>query len=65
MPAITMPLSDEQLERLGARAREAGVSPEEFVRASLEAWLDGRDRDFANAARRVLHKNAELYRSLG
>jgi hypothetical protein len=64
MTAITVPLSEEQLEKLNAMARRAGVAPEELVRASLEAWLGSPERDFAEAARYVMRKNAELYRRL-
>lgn len=64
MTAITVQLSEEQLEKLKAKAREVGVAPEEFVRTSLEEWLNRPDRDFAEAACYVLQKNAELYRRL-
>ncbi len=64
MTAITVSLSDEQLERLRARARQAGLAPEELVRASLEEWLNRPGKDFAEAAEYVLEKNAELYRRL-
>jgi len=64
MTAITIPLSEEQLERLRSVAAEAGISPEELIRATLEEWL-GRPRDdFHQAASYVLQKNAELYRRL-
>jgi antitoxin FitA len=64
MPTITISLSEEQLEGLRERARQAGVAPEDLVRASLEEWLSAPDKDFAEAARHVLQKNAELYRRL-
>jgi antitoxin FitA len=64
MTVITVPLSDEQLERLRVRARQAGMAPEDLVRASLEEWLSVPGKDFAEAARYVLQKNAELYRRL-
>lgn len=64
MSTITVPLPEERLERLKALAREAGVTPEELARASLEDWLERPRDDFAQAARHVLEKNAELYRRL-
>ena len=64
MTAITIPLSDEKLERLRALADRAGVSPEELARAGLEEWLSRPPDDFAAAAEYVFRKNAELYRGL-
>jgi antitoxin FitA len=64
MTAITVPLPEERLDQLRQMARQAGVSPEELARASLEDWLRQPRDDFAQAARYVLQKNAELYRRL-
>ncbi|MBI1903785.1 MAG: ribbon-helix-helix protein, CopG family [Planctomycetia bacterium] len=64
MSTITISLSDERLERLKEMAESAGLTPEEFIRASLEEWLAGENEEFAAAARHVLEKNAELYRRL-
>jgi antitoxin FitA len=64
MSAITVPLSDDRLERLRALAAQAGVSPEEFARIGLEQWLTRPREDFRQAAEHVLRKNAELYRRL-
>jgi antitoxin FitA len=64
MTAITVPLSEERLEQLRQLAQRAGVSPEELARAGLEDWLRQPREDFAQAARYVLQKNAELYRRL-
>ena len=64
MTAITIPLSDEKLERLRALAERAGVSPEEFAQAGLEEWLSRSRDDFAAAAEYVFRKNGELYRRL-
>ncbi len=64
MTTITVPLSEERLEQLRRLARQAGVSPEELARAGLEDWLRQPREDFAQAARYVLQKNAELYRRL-
>jgi hypothetical protein len=64
MTTITIPLSEDQLEQLKARAQEVGVAPEELARAGLEEWLNRPHDDFLRAARYVLQKNAELYRRL-
>ena len=64
MTAITVPLSEDRLERLKALAERVGVSPEELARAGLEEWLARPREDFSRAAEYVLRKNAELYRRL-
>jgi hypothetical protein len=64
MTTINVPLSEEQLERLRIRASQAGMAPEDLVRSSLEEWLRAPGKDFPEAARYVLEKNAELYRRL-
>jgi len=64
MTTIRVPLSEEHLERLRRIAEQAGVSPEELARLSLEQWLNRPRDDFLDAARHVLDKNEELYRRL-
>ncbi|MBY0523517.1 MAG: DNA-binding protein [Gemmataceae bacterium] len=64
MTTISIPLSDDGARRLHEMAREASVSPEELVRASVEQWLSHPKEDFVSAANYVLRKNAELYRRL-
>jgi predicted transcriptional regulator len=64
MTTITIPISDERLQRLKELAQEARVTPEELVRVSVEEWLSRPKDDFAAVARYVLQKNAELYRRL-
>jgi predicted transcriptional regulator len=64
MTTIEIPLSEDRLERLKALAQQAGVSPEELARASLEEWLARPREDFQAAAEHVLRKNEELYRRL-
>ena len=64
MASITIPLSEERLERLRVLASQANVSPEELACAGLEDWLRQPREDFVNAARHVLEKNVELYRRL-
>jgi hypothetical protein len=64
MASITISLVEEGLQRLKAIAKEAGVSPEELARASLEEWLSRPREDFKQAASYVLIKNVDLYRRL-
>ena len=64
MASITISLVEEGLQRLKAIAKEAGVSPEELARASLEEWLSRPRDDFKQAASYVLNKNVDLYRRL-
>ncbi len=64
MTTITIALPDERARRLKELADEAGVAPEELLRASVEEWLARPKEDFARAATYVLKKNAELYRRL-
>lgn len=64
MTTISVPLSEERLARLRDLARLVGVAPEELAGAGLEDWLRQPRDDFAEAARYVLQKNAELYRRL-
>ena len=61
---FTVVLPEEKARRLRELAREAGVSPEHLLRVGVEEWLSYPDRDFAEAAAYVLHKNRELYRRL-
>ncbi|MFO0927250.1 MAG: DNA-binding protein [Gemmataceae bacterium] len=62
MTTITIPLSEERLAQLQTLAEQAGLSPEEFLRRQVEQLLARPDEAFAEAARYVLQKNAELYR---
>ncbi len=64
MNAFTIALPEDQADRLRELALEAGISPEELLRAGVEEWLTRPDRDFAEAAAYVLRKNRELYRRL-
>jgi antitoxin FitA len=64
MTTLTIALPDEPMRRLEELATEAGVAPEELLRASVEQWLVKPKDDFAKAAGYVLKKNAELYRRL-
>ena len=54
-------ISPEGARRLTDLADEAGVKPEEFLRASVEEWLSRPQISFSEAASYVLKKNADLY----
>jgi hypothetical protein len=70
MPTITIPISDEHLSQLQARAARRGITPEEMARVGVEEMLarpdaeDSEMADFDHMADYVLKKNAELYRRL-
>jgi PAS domain-containing protein len=64
MNVITITLPDERLLKLKEMAEIFGVTPEELVRLSVEDMLTRPDRAFEEATRKVLEKNAELYRRL-
>jgi hypothetical protein len=64
MTTITIPLSDDRLAQLRARAEQTGLTPEEFLRRRVEQLLDRPDEPFRQAAAYVVQKNAELYRRL-
>jgi hypothetical protein len=54
---------DDVASELERAARERGVTVDELVRSSVEEKLT-RDAEFKDAARKVLAKNAELYKRL-
>jgi hypothetical protein len=61
---LNVALTESQLEALRERAKSLGVTPEQLASAVV-ADLTGRPpEDFANAATRVLSRNAELYQRL-
>ncbi|MGR3275347.1 DNA-binding protein [Acaryochloris marina NIES-2412] len=64
MAAITIDLSDKQLQQLQNLARVNGISVEVLLQASLEDWLNPQTSTFTNATDYVLTRNAELYRCL-
>jgi hypothetical protein len=64
MNAITVTLSDERLLKLTRMADSLGITTEELVRLSVEDLLGKPDQAFEEATKKVLEKNAELYRRL-
>ncbi|HEY9803550.1 MAG TPA: DNA-binding protein [Leptolyngbyaceae cyanobacterium] len=64
MAAITINITEEQLQKLQELAQNLGVSTEELLSASVEDLLNHPKIEFNQAANYVLRKNAELYRRL-
>jgi predicted transcriptional regulator len=64
MATISLPLSEERLQKLQELAREARLPPEELLRAAVEEWLSRPKEDFTRAADYVLRQNAQLYQRL-
>lgn len=64
MRAITIQISDEDLEKLEEMAARYGVEAEAQARAGVTALLERPDDAFQRALDHVLEKNAELYRRL-
>jgi FXSXX-COOH protein len=64
MTTITISLPDDRLRQLQELAARFQVAPEDLLRVSLEELLARPDEAFQHAVRRVLAKNADLYRRL-
>lgn len=64
MTTITVQLDDIQAQALREKAERYGLRPEQLVKASVEDLIGQPEPGFAEAARRVLSKNRELYRRL-
>ena len=61
---LAFDLSDAHRLQLTALAERLNVPLEALAAAALRDMLDRRKADFEAAARRVLEKNADLYRRL-
>ena len=61
---VAIELPPAQAAQLEAEATRLGVPAEELARAALTDLLAAPDATFQAAARRVLERNAELYRRL-
>jgi hypothetical protein len=61
---LSIDLNDVQLDLLRQTAAKLGVPLEDLARAAVSDLLVGEDDNFAEAARRVLEKNRELYKRL-
>ena len=61
---ITIPLHDEQLEKINKLASRFDLSPEEIALISVEDMLSQPDEAFQRALDHVLEKNKALYQRL-
>jgi predicted DNA-binding protein len=64
MATLTISLSDEEMRRLEALGKREGLTVEQMVRLGIHDFIGQPDDAFHAAARRVMEKNAELYRRL-
>jgi hypothetical protein len=64
MTTITVQLDDTKADLLRQKAKEFGLSPDQFVAASIEDLLAQPEPEFDAAVQKVLSKNKELYERL-
>ena len=64
MHKLEITLTDALVEKLNHMAAKLNVSPEELAVSSLEEKLNSIDENFENVAKRILSKNAKLYKRL-
>ena len=64
MSPYTIQLDDEPSRILEERARDAGLTPQEFLERTVLESLARPAPSFASAAEYVLKKNRELYKRL-
>jgi len=64
MATLTISLSDEGMRRLEELSKREGLIVEQIVRLSVCDFIGQPDDTFRATAKRVLEKNAELYRRL-
>ena len=64
MTRITVQLDESKADLLREKAEKFGLSPVQFVAASIEDLLAQPEPEFEMAVQRVLSKNKELYKRL-
>jgi predicted DNA-binding protein len=64
MATLTISLSDEEMRRLESLGKREGLTVEQLVRLGIHDFIGQPDDAFHAAAKRVMEKNAELYRRL-
>ncbi len=64
MATITVSLSDEEMRRLEELSKREGLTVEQIVRLGINDFIGQPDDSFRAVVRRVMEKNAELYRRL-
>lgn len=64
MTMLTIPISDERLQKLKAVAARHQLEPEELIQISIDELINHPEEAVIDAMDYVLNKNAELYRRL-
>lgn len=64
MTTVTVSLSDEEMRRLKELSTREGLTVEQMVRVGIHDFIGQPDDSFRAVTRRVLEKNADLYRRL-
>lgn len=64
MATLPISLSDEEMRRLEELSKREGLTVEQMVRLGINDFVGQPDKSFRTAAKRVMEKNAELYRRL-
>jgi hypothetical protein len=64
MTNLVIPVSDDTLMKLQAKAAKFRLTPEELVFVSIKELLEQPETEFQRIVQYVLAKNAELYRRL-
>ncbi|MBI5315593.1 MAG: ribbon-helix-helix protein, CopG family [Nitrospirae bacterium] len=64
MATLTISLSDEEMRRMEELSKREGLTVEQMVRLCIHDFIGQPDDTFHAAAKRVIEKNAELYRRL-
>jgi hypothetical protein len=64
MATLTISLSDEEMRRLEALGKREGLTVEQMVHLGIHDFIGQPDDAFHAAAKRVMEKNADLYRRL-
>ena len=64
MATLTISLSDEEMRRLEALSKRESLTVEQMVRLSVCEFIGQPDDSLHAAGKRVMEKNAELYRGL-
>ncbi len=62
--SLLVDLNDTQMQQLREKAQLLGLSAEELIKAVVSDLLSHTEEDFAEASKRVLSKNQELYERL-
>lgn len=64
MATLTISLSDEKMLRLEELSKREGLTIEQMVHLGINDFIGQPDDAFHAAAKRVMEKNADLYRRL-